>query len=139
MSTPKPFQRTFPIHIGGQTRQLRFSHDDLLFATAMLSKLGLPSSPREALLFHKDVGVVCVLAAAGLRHQDKKASPRQVTGWLDQGLGHYHELEAAVTEGLDAAYFAMDGGVTPSGEATAPAPAPPPTTPTTPSTPGDEP
>lgn len=129
-----------PIRIGNQTRSLRFTHTALMAGQAMLAKLGLPSSPREAFLFHKDVAVVAVLAAAGLRHESKDVSPKQVTDWLDAGQGNYLELETAVGEALEAAYAVMEAGRAPKGEATAPTtPSPAPTTPTPTSTPGSEP
>lgn len=90
-----------PIHIGGQTRSLKFTSEAILVAQSLLPG---KMTVREALTLYRDTGTVAICAAAGLRHEDDKVSPKRVCGWLDREPGKLRELEAALLRAAEAHY-----------------------------------
>lgn len=90
-----------PIHIGGQTRGLKFTSEAILVAQSLLPG---KMTVREALTLYRDTGTIAICAAAAFRHSDDKVSPKRVCGWLDRETGKLKELEAKLLIAAEAHY-----------------------------------
>lgn len=113
-----------PIHIGGQTRGLKFTSEAILVAQSLLPG---KMTVREALTLYRDTGTVAICAAAAFRHADDKVSPKRVCGWLDREPGKLRELEAKLLQAAEAHYRhggLLDDDDPNDGGAAPPAPSP---------------
>jgi hypothetical protein len=86
------------IHIGGQTRTLRFTFAALRVAHAKFPGVGV----RE-LLENLNPSTVCILAAAGLVHE-RSVTPERVEKWLDADPERYVDVLTAVAEAFAEGY-----------------------------------
>lgn len=99
------------IHIGNQTRNMRFTMTALRVAQKRYDGKAIRDVIRNL-----DIDQVCELGAAGFLHEDAKISADTVSRWLDAEPQKFGELAIAIVECITEAYSRMTPDE-PSGEA----------------------
>ena len=94
--------RGVEIHIGGQTRTIRYTMSAFRIAEKLLGGRSLRDAVQDM-----GVGSVVDLATAGMVHLDKRVTPERVTAWLEQEPEKFAELANAVGAAITEAYMRM--------------------------------
>lgn len=90
------------IHLGGQTRQIRFTMKSFRIAQRTLNGMSIRQAVKDL-----DVAVVIDLAAAGFASSNSTITPERVETWLENEPEKFTELANAVGEAIAEAYGRM--------------------------------
>ena len=92
----------FTVHVGGQTRTIKYT-----MAAFRVAKKSLGVETIRSACLRMEPGDVIDLAAAGLVSTEKGVTPERMTAWLDADPTAYVPLATAVASAVAEAYGRM--------------------------------